>query len=206
MKPSFIILFLTIISSYCFSQGTLKDWFGDEWIYTKTIDSLYFVQKSNEISTEIGYAKSLNPFLKIDTFYTLNQYFDTVFVEVYDEKSNIIGYNVFKEYDDVDSEIQFTDEMPQFNGGEDSLMRFIAKYIEYPLIQSDCSIEGTVYVKFIVIETGEVVNAQILRGFDPFFDKSALKIISLLPNFKPGKLDGKPVVSEYLIPVIFKLH
>jgi len=97
------------------------------------------------------------------------------------------------------------DEMPEFPGGETSLRKYIDNSIRYPEIARENGIEGKVYVTFVVGRDGYVKDAKIQRGVDPSLDKEALRVISSLPIWKPGKFDGKPVNTYFTVPVNFKL-
>lgn len=97
------------------------------------------------------------------------------------------------------------DEIPEFPGGETSLRKYIDNSIRYPEIARENGIEGKVYVTFVVGRDGYVKDAKIQRGVDPSLDKEALRIISSLPIWKPGKFDGKPVNTYFTVPVNFKL-
>ncbi|VAW29124.1 putative TonB-dependent receptor, partial [hydrothermal vent metagenome] len=89
------------------------------------------------------------------------------------------------------------EDMPEFPGGDLALRRFIANSIKYPVIAQENGIEGKVYVTFVVDKDGSVSNAKILRGVDPSINKEALRVVSHLPRWKPGKQRGKPVRVSY---------
>lgn len=66
-------------------------------------------------------------------------------------------------------------------------------------------IEGKCYIQFVIDVDGSITNVELLRGFDEECDAEALRVVNLMPKWKPGKKDGKPVRVNYLIPVAFKL-
>ncbi len=106
-----------------------------------------------------------------------------------------------------ENEIFYIVEEPaQFPGGERALYQFIQKSVKYPVIAQENGVQGKVYVKFVVSESGKVSNAEILRGVDPSLDKEALRVISSLPNFKPGKQQGNPVKVYYNAVINFQLQ
>lgn len=99
------------------------------------------------------------------------------------------------------------DIMPEFPGGQKALMEFIAKKIEYPPIAQGDMGHGRVIVQFIINKDGEIVLPKIMRSVDPYLDKEALKVVGLMPKWKPGELaDGTKVAVRYTIPVIFRLQ
>jgi len=97
------------------------------------------------------------------------------------------------------------EQMPQYPGGEEALIRFIQKNLQYPQMERDNDIQGRVIVKFIVNEDGSVSDAQVKKGVSPGIDKEALRVIRMLPKFIPGKQQGKLVKVYFLLPVKFKL-
>ncbi len=98
------------------------------------------------------------------------------------------------------------EDMPEFPGGELALRQFIANSIKYPVIAQENGIQGRVYVTFVVDADGSVSNPRIARGVDPSLDKEALRVVSLLPKWKPGKQRGKPVRVSYTVPINFQLQ
>ncbi len=98
------------------------------------------------------------------------------------------------------------DTVAQFIGGTDELMEYTKAVIRYPVVARENDIEGTVYVSFIVDETGRVGNVQIARGVDKYLDKESLRVVNLMPPFFPAIKGGLPVASEFVIPIKFMLH
>jgi TonB family protein len=98
------------------------------------------------------------------------------------------------------------DTLPEFPGGETALRNFLASEIKYPEIASENGIQGKVYVTFIVTKKGKVTEPKISRGVDPALDKEALRVVSSLPDWKPGKQKGEAVNVSYTVPVYFELE
>jgi len=98
------------------------------------------------------------------------------------------------------------EKMPEFPGGNMALRNFIAKNVEYPETARKNDIEMTIYVKFIVDKTGKVINPSIARGGNDELEAESLRVINLLPDFKPGTQSGKAVNVEYTLPISFKLN
>lgn len=112
-----------------------------------------------------------------------------------------------KEEEAAESEVFFiVEDMPEFPGGELALRQFIANSIKYPVIAQENGIQGRVYVTFVVDADGSVSNPRIARGVDPSLDKEALRVVSLLPKWKPGRQRGKPVRVSYTVPINFQLQ
>jgi protein TonB len=113
-----------------------------------------------------------------------------------------------EEVEEVKEEQVFVvvEEMPEFPGGELALRKYIAKAIVYPTIAQENGIQGKVFVNFVVNKDGSVSNAKIARGVDPSVDAEALRVVSALPKWKPGKQRGVPVRVSYTVPISFKLE
>lgn len=98
------------------------------------------------------------------------------------------------------------EEMPEFPGGELALRNFIGSTVKYPYNAVKENIQGRVFVSFVVKSDGTVANAKIVRGVHPLLDQEALRVINLLPVWKPGKQRGQAVNVAYTIPVQFALE
>jgi len=99
----------------------------------------------------------------------------------------------------------FVEQMPQFPGGDAALMQYIQKNIVYPAKALADSIEGKVFVRFTVRETGVIEDVTIMRSLQADIDKEAVRVVKSLPPFKPGRQQGKPVAVYFTLPIVFKL-
>lgn len=97
------------------------------------------------------------------------------------------------------------EEPPMFPGGLEALMKYVAANVIYPDVCRENNIQGRVIVKFCVTATGSVSMISILKGIDPGLDSEAMRVVSTLPAFKPGKQGGRPVPVWFMLPVLFKL-
>ncbi len=98
------------------------------------------------------------------------------------------------------------EEKPEFPGGESALMSYLAKSVHYPVIAQENDIQGTVYLSFIISKTGQVKNVALLRGVDPALDKEAVRVVSNMPDWTPGKQGTKCVDVSYQVPIRFILQ
>lgn len=98
------------------------------------------------------------------------------------------------------------EEMPEYPGGDGALIRYIGHNLVYPREAADNNIEGRVFLKFVITEDGSVGEIVLLKGVDPLLDQEAVRVISTLPKFKPGKQNGIPVNVWYSVPVLFRLE
>ena len=82
---------------------------------------------------------------------------------------------------------QVVEEMPEFPGGMAECLKFLAKNIKYPTIAQENGVQGRVIVQFVVNSDGTIVDPVVMRSVDPYLDKEALRVIKMMPKWKPGK-------------------
>ena len=97
------------------------------------------------------------------------------------------------------------EEMPMFPGGDIELLKYINEHTNYPDVAKENNIQGRVIVRFCVTSKGLVNQVSVLKGVDPELDAEAVRVVSSLPPFKPGKQGGKPVPVWYMVPITFSL-
>lgn len=100
----------------------------------------------------------------------------------------------------------FVEEMPQFPGGDQALLKAIADNTRYPAEAIANNIQGKVVLKFVVNSDGSVSRVEVLRGVDPLLDKEAMRVVGTLSGFKPGRQNGVAVPVWFSIPVYFQLR
>ncbi len=98
------------------------------------------------------------------------------------------------------------EQMPRFPGGEAALMKYLMMNIKYPENAVKNDIQGRVIVQFIVDKTGQVGEVKVVRPVDEEVDAEAIRVVKTLPNFEPGRQDGKAVSVWYTLPINFKLQ
>lgn len=113
---------------------------------------------------------------------------------------------VVEEEPEEEQIFQVVEEQPEFPGGQIELMKFLQKNIKYPTISQENGVQGRVIVQFVVNRDGSIVDTQVMRGVDPYLDKEALRVVSAMPKWKPGKQRGKPVRTRFTLPVQFRLQ
>lgn len=100
---------------------------------------------------------------------------------------------------------QVVEKMPEFPGGMGECLKFLNQNIRYPVESQKAGVQGKVIVQFVVEADGSVTNPLIVRSIDPHLDGEAIRVISLMPQWKPGMLKGRPVRVKYTVPVAFRL-
>lgn len=97
------------------------------------------------------------------------------------------------------------EEQPEFPGGMQAFYEFIGSHIKYPAVAKRNNIEGRVFVEFIVEKNGELSDIVVVKGIGASCDEEAMRVLKLVPNFKPGKQRGVPVRVKMVLPIYFKL-
>lgn len=97
------------------------------------------------------------------------------------------------------------EEMPVYPGGMPAMMDFFYKNMKYPKEAFDAKQEGRVIAQFVVEKDGSITDAHIVKSVSPALDAEALRIVNAMPNWTPGRQNGKPVRVKYTVPISFKL-
>ena len=96
--------------------------------------------------------------------------------------------------------------MPEFSGGNQKMYDFLLENIEYPQIMSESNFTGKVFYQFVVNENGSLSNFKLLRSCGiTELDNEALRVLKIMPNWSPGKLQQKEVKVRYIIPIRFEI-
>ena len=96
------------------------------------------------------------------------------------------------------------EKQPEFPGGEKAMESFIKKNLRYP--GPDCCAQGRVSLSFIVETDGSISNIKVLRSPAEELTQEAIRIVKLMPKWKPGKMRDIPVRVKYVLPVTFRLE
>ena len=99
------------------------------------------------------------------------------------------------------------DERAQFVGGDRALMKWLNDNINYPIYAAaEMSIQGKVFVKFVVEKDGSITNIEITKSVHISLDKEAIRLVGKMPNWEPAIKDNKIVRSYFILPVTFILR
>ncbi|WP_288508074.1 M56 family metallopeptidase [uncultured Bacteroides sp.] len=125
-------------------------------------------------------------------------------IDITDKDPSAIMQKVNTEDDDDIFDV--VEEMPVFPGGQTGLMEFIAKNLRYPVKAQKEGIQGRVIARFIVEKDGSVSNLAVARrSASSELDAEAIRVLSTMPKWTPGKQRGKEVRVKYTVPIAFKL-
>ena len=84
-------------------------------------------------------------------------------------------------------------------------MQWLSANINYPVTAVQNGVQGRVIVQFVVGKTGEISDIKVTRGVDPSLDREAVRVVSAMPKWTPGRQGGKAVNVRYTLPVTFRL-
>jgi len=111
-----------------------------------------------------------------------------------------------EEVQEAEAEVYtIVEEMPEYPGGIDALLKYVYANTVYPEIAKENNIQGRVIVKFCVTAKGGINQISIFKGVDPELDKEAMRVVKTITSFKPGKQGGKPVPVWFILPINFTL-
>jgi protein TonB len=113
---------------------------------------------------------------------------------------------VVKEEEDEDKVFLVVEQPAEFDGGMAAMYKFIGKNLKYPASARRMGIEGSVFVSFIVDKAGVISDVQVVKGISADCDKEAERVVKQMPNWKPGKQNGRAVKSKFVLPIKFKLQ
>ena len=106
----------------------------------------------------------------------------------------------------VDGEIfAVVEQQPKFEGGMEALMTYLGENIRYPAAAQKANVQGRVFVSFVVTKKGDIADVTILKGIGFSCDEEAIRVVSRMPNWKPGSQSGIPVNVRYNLPINFQL-
>lgn len=100
----------------------------------------------------------------------------------------------------------FVQEMPSFRGGDSERQKFLSDHIIYPQLAAENGIQGTVYIQFVVDTKGNITDVKVLRGIGGGCDEEAVRVTKLMPEWNPGRQNGRNVRVRYNMSVSFKLN
>lgn len=97
--------------------------------------------------------------------------------------------------------VDYISVQPKFIGGQRALNRFVRENVVYPLKAIENNIEGEIAINLTIDTEGAVQDARIIQGLGYGLDEEALRLVKIIPKFKPGKVNK--VVSTSNTTVIF---
>ena len=127
-------------------------------------------------------------------------------------EDQVIDQPIFEEMDmevqeEVTNEIfTIVESQPEPIGGLSAFYKYVGENLKYPRMAKNNSIEGRVYIEFVVEKDGSLTDIKTLKGIGGGCDEEACRIIGGAPNWIPGKQRGNPVRVKMVIPILFRLE
>ena len=135
---------------------------------------------------------------------------DASIVEELEGDVMIVEDDVFLEEEEVveeeDKEALYgviVDESPSFPGGDGELRKYLKENTHYPTEALENGIQGRVFVSFVVNKEGDITDVKVARPANPSLEKEAIRVVSSMPKWTPGKQRGKAVKASFTIPINF---
>lgn len=123
-------------------------------------------------------------------------------VEVSDN-ANLVVEEVVEE----ETVFQVVEQQPEFPGGMRALKKYLQDNIQYPRISRDNNSQGRALIRFVVNTDGSIQGAEVMKSSgDIYLDKEAVRVVSGMPKWSPGKQSGKAVRVYFVLPVVFRLQ
>ena len=122
-------------------------------------------------------------------------------------QETFVKVEVKQEEEVVEEEVFLVvEDDPEFPGGLSALSQYLASNIKYPQLAKENNITGKVFVSFVVEKDGSVGQVKILRDIGGGCGAEAVRVVKSMPKWKPGKQRGKPVRTQFNLPVDFSLN
>jgi TonB family protein len=113
-------------------------------------------------------------------------------------------------YSDSGEIFEVVEQMPEYPGGENEMFKFITQNFNYPKEAKDKGIEGRVLISFLVNEDGSVSDIKPLLKPEKWLrhglEEEAMRVVGLMPNWKPGYQKGVAVKVQYILPIVCQLN
>ena len=97
------------------------------------------------------------------------------------------------------------EQMPEYPGGMQALLNYLMENVKYPEDAEKQKIEGRVIAIFVVETDGSISNVEVVKPVFPSLDAEAVRVLSAMPKWTPGKQSGKAVRVKYTVPINFQL-
>ncbi|MCE7039796.1 energy transducer TonB [Dyadobacter sp. CY312] len=96
------------------------------------------------------------------------------------------------------------EQEPEFPGGRMAMTKFINRNMRLSKVPSTKNHLGRVFISFIIDTDGSLQDISIKRGLSSEYDHEAIRIVKLMPNWKPGRQSGRVIRMRYTLPIDFR--
>lgn len=123
----------------------------------------------------------------------------------YNDADLAVDEVLFGDYNYDDKPFVTVEQMPSYPGGEKAMQNFIKENLMYPVAAVESKIQGRVTVRYVVGKDGVIRDIKVVRGLSPECDAEAVRLVSTMPKWVPGKQNGIAVPVYFTLPIIFRL-
>lgn len=95
---------------------------------------------------------------------------------------------------------------PEFPGGKGKLDDFLNQNMQYPEEAKKEKVEGDVFVRFMVKKDGTITTPKVISGLGAGCDQEAVRLLTVMPKWNPGKKDDEPVDMPYTMYIHFVIN
>lgn len=96
-------------------------------------------------------------------------------------------------------------QMPEFPGGGSAFIQWLTRQLRYPPLAQSQRLQGRVVVSFIVNKDGSIADVKLEKSVNALLDREALRVIRMMPRWKPGVHNNQPCRTMVAVPVVFKI-
>ena len=212
-KLTYVLMGLVLVLSICY---VAFEWTEKEVTKYEVTDTEFFFEEEIDIQQTTQETPPPPPPPAVQEVEVLNVVEDdveteTIEINTEDDKDVevVIAPPVEAPVEEEEEEVVFmvVESLPEFPGGQQALFKYLAENVKYPVIAQENGIQGRVICQFVVNKDGSIVDVVAVRSSgEASLDKEAIRVISSMPKWKPGKQRGKPVRVKYTVPVNFRLQ
>lgn len=119
------------------------------------------------------------------------------------QESAVVELEIEEDETEEEEIYSLVETNPEFPGGMDSLIAFLSRNIAYPQEAIDNNVSGRVFLSFVVEKDGTITDIKILRDIGSGCGAEAVRVVKMMPKWKPGMMQGKPVRVQFALPINF---
>ena len=156
--------------------------------------------KQQQVQVLSDFIKVVQNDQKIETEFDFTEFSEDIVVV----EQEIVEEEVVED----DAPVLIAEEMPSFQGGDLNTFRnWVQGRLKYPQVALENNVQGQAVMSFVIERDGRLTGIQVLQAPDRSLgDKEALRVVSKMPKWKPGKQRNSPVRVKYILPVVFKIQ
>ena len=122
-----------------------------------------------------------------------------------DSANNVSAAVILNSPKTDDTPFDVVEQMPEFPGGQEALMKFLSESVKYPKEAFKDGVQGRVVVQFVVEKDGSISEVEVVKKVNEHLDAEAVRVVNAMPKWKPGKQKGENVRVKYTLPISFRL-